>query len=432
MPPPLFALVDCNSFYASCEKLFDPTLRDTPVVVLSNNDGCVVARSAEAKALGVPMGAPWFKLKEMEQREGIRAFSSNYVLYADLSNRVMEVLQGFSPVVEVYSIDEAFLDLSGFSQLEGASLHAYGSRIRQRVLDWLGLAVCVGIATTKTLAKLANHCAKKGLVDDSGICDFTAMPVSALDSLLANVPVGEVWGVGPRFNSQLREEGIATAFDLRNAEAHWIRKRFSVVLERTVLELRGHPCLSLEEMAPAKQQIMCSRSFGKPVETEAALREAICAFVSRAAEKLLAQASEAGAIQVFIRTSPFRPHEPQYQRAVTLPLPVPTCDTRQLVKGALYVLSRIFRSGYAYQKAGVMLSALSPQATQQAALFSTTPKKREAMALMTVLDQINQKWGRGTIHLLAEEGAGAWRMKRSNVSPACTTSWDELLKVRAQ
>lgn len=431
MPAPLFALVDCNSFYASCEKLMDPTLRDTPVVVLSNNDGNVVARSPEAKALGVPMGIPWFQLKDLAQREHIRAFSSNYALYADLSNRVVEILQGFTPHLEVYSIDEAFLDLAGFNWLEREALHAYGLRIRERIARWLGLAVCVGIASTKTLAKLANHCGKKALVDGSGVCDFTAMAPTALERLLARIPVGEVWGVGARLSAQLQEAGIVTVLDLKCAEASWIRSRFSVVLERTVQELRGVPCLSLEEMAPAKQQIMCSRSFGQPVWAEAALREALTTFVSRAAEKLRSQASEAGAIHVFIRTNPFKPDAPQYQRAVTQPLPVPTSDTRRLAQAAIRVLSRIYRPGFAYQKAGVMLTALAPRATRQDTLFDTGLNKTRDAELMATLDKINQKWGRGTVRLLAEEGPRNWQMKRGHVSPACTTDWDAVLTVRA-
>jgi DNA polymerase V len=255
----VFALVDCNNFYASCEKLFDPRLQGQPIVVLSNNDGCVIARSAEAKALGIPMGAPWFTLKEAARKYGIVACSSNYALYADMSNRVVEVLSEFSPNVEVYSIDESFLDLSGF---ERQGFYEYGAEIRQRVWAWLGLAVCVGIATTKTLAKLANHAAKKALAGGTGVCDFTAMAEDELTQLFAHIHVGEVWGVGRKLAAQLEEIGIHTVQQLREADAQLIRHRFSVVLERTVRELRGVSCLELEELAPDKRQIMASRSFG--------------------------------------------------------------------------------------------------------------------------------------------------------------------------
>lgn len=261
----VFALVDCNNFYASCEKLFDPRLVGKPVVVLSNNDGCVVARSAEAKVLGVPMGAPWHQLRELAMREGIIAYSSNYALYADMSNRVVEVLGQFSANLEVYSIDESFLDLSGYHGLNLAGLHGYGAEIRRRVAQWLGLAVCVGIGTSKTLAKLANHCAKKGLDGWDGVCDFTGMAEAELLSLFATIPVDEVWGVGRRISERLHEMGIETVRDLRDADAETIRARFSVVLERTVRELRGVSCLDLEEVAPPKQQIMSSRSFGQYV-----------------------------------------------------------------------------------------------------------------------------------------------------------------------
>ena len=280
---PIFALVDCNNFYASCEKLFDPRLAGVPVVVLSNNDGCVVARSAEVKALGIPMGVPWFRIRDQARRHGIVAFSSNYALYADMSNRVVEVLAQFSPDIEVYSIDESFLDVAGF---EGTGLAEYGRQIRERVQRWLGLTVCVGIAPTKTLAKLANHCAKKNLAGTAGVCDFTIMPAADLDALLARIDVGEVWGVGRKLTPRLQAMGIGTVRDLRDADAETLRARFSVVLERTLRELRGTSCLALEDVVPDRQQIICSRSFGERVHDLEALQEAVASYLSRAAEKL--------------------------------------------------------------------------------------------------------------------------------------------------
>lgn len=428
---PVFALVDCNNFYASCEKLFDPRLAGKPVVVLSNNDGCVVARSAEAKALGVPMGAPWHQLRELARRTGIVAFSSNYALYADMSNRVVEVLGRFSGGLEVYSIDESFLDLSGYHGLNEGGLFGYGVEIRRRVGQWLGLAVCVGIGASKTLAKLANFCAKKGLAGRDGVCDFTVMSERELNELFEAIPVEEVWGVGRRLSERLREMGIETVRGLRDAET--IRSRFSVVLERTVRELRGDSCLELEEVVPAKQQIMSSRSFGQYVYALDELREAVASYIARAAEKLRAQDCLAGAVQVHIRTNPFKPREPQYQRSVMAPLPEPTADTRALVGFAVKLLESIFRPGYAYQKAGVMLTELQPFEQRQGTLFgvgSEVEMERSA-ALMSAMDQINARWGRGSVRVSAEGVERAWQMRRGHLSPAYTTSWEDLPPVKA-
>ena len=428
----VFALVDCNNFYASCEKLFDPRLAGKPLVVLSNNDGCVVARSAEAKALGVPMGAPWHQLRELAMREGIVAYSSNYALYADMSNRVVEVLGKFSANLEVYSIDESFLDLTGYQGLSDGGLHGYGVDIRRRVAQWLGLAVCVGIGTSKTLAKLANHCAKKGLAGRGGVCDLTVMQEAELSSLFATIPVEEVWGVGRRISERLREMGIETVRDLRDADADTIRARFSVVLERTVRELRGVSCLELEEVVPLKQQIMSSRSFGQYVYEFDELREAVASYIAKAAEKLRAQDSLAGAVQVYIRTNPFKPKEPQYQRGLILPLPEPTSDTRVLSRFAIHILKGIYQPGYAYQKAGVMLTELQPRQLRQQSLFADEAGGERAQSVMKAMDSINAKWGRGTVCLSAEGLNKAWQMRRGRLSPAYTTRWAELPLVSAK
>ena len=417
----VFALVDCNNFYASCEKLFDPKLAGKPVVVLSNNDGCVVARSAEVKALGIPMGVPWFKIQKEAKQYGIVAFSSNYALYADMSNRVVEVLGQFTPNLEVYSIDESFLDLTGFNR----DLVEYGQDIRQRIQQWLGLAVCVGIAPTKTLAKLANHCAKKGLAGMDGVCDFTTMSESQLDRLFADIEVSEVWGVGRKIDARLAPMGISTVRQLRDADPDMIRATFSVVLERTVRELRGVSCLDLEEVAPDKQQIMCSRSFGQYAEDREQLEEVVASYVSRAAEKLRHQDSLAGALMVFIRTNPFNPKEPQYHRSLTIPLPEPTADTRILISWALKVLRRMYRPGFAYQKAGVMLSDLRPRTMVQASLFADLEDDR-GRQLMATLDAINGRWGRGTLRSAAERMEKPWQMKRQRLSPRYTTDWEGL------
>lgn len=425
----VFALVDCNNFYASCEKLFNPTLKHRPVVVLSNNDGCVVARSAEVKALGIPMGVPWFKIQQEAKRYGIVAFSSNYALYADMSNRVVEVLSQFSPNIEVYSIDESFLELSGFEHL---GYQAYGAEIRQRVADWLGLAVCVGIGPTKTLAKLANHAAKKDLAGDDGVCDFLSMKPEDLTQLMAGIPVGEIWGVGRKISARLEELGVTTALQLREADAETIRARFSVVLERTVRELRGVSCLELEEVVPEKQQIMCSRSFGTLVYDPAELEEAVACYIGRAAEKLRAQDALAGALQVYIRTNIFKPEVPQYQKGLTVPLPEATSDTRLLVAWALRILKRIYRPGYGYHKAGVMLLDIRPRGNQQFSLFAPSGGgNARSGKLMEVLDGINQRYGRSTLWLAAEGVEKGWQMRRGNLSPGYTTDWNGIAKVLA-
>lgn len=429
---PVFALVDCNNFYASCEKLFDPKLKDRPVVVLSNNDGCVVARSAEVKALGIPMGVPWFKIQEEAKHYGIVAFSSNYALYADLSNRCVEVLSGFTPNLEVYSIDESFLELSGFEGCPGG-LTGYGAKIRQRVADWLGLAVCVGIGPSKTLAKLANHAAKKSLAGANGVCDFTTMSQDALDALFEHIDVGEVWGIGRKINARLEAMGIRTVRQLRDADAELMRKTFSVVIERTVRELRGVSCLDLQEIVPEKQQIMSSRSFGQLVYDLPELEEAVASYVTKAAEKLRAQNSLAGAVQVSLRTNVFKPEVPQYQRAITLPLPEATADTRVLIRWALRVLRRIYQPGYGYHKAGIMLMNIVPATNQQFSLFASgSAMDARSQKLMGVLDGINGKYGRGTLRLAAEGVEKVWKMRRGNLSPRYTTEWDCLAVVEAR
>lgn len=423
----VFALVDCNNFYASCEKLFDPTLKDRPVVVLSNNDGCVIARSREAKDLGIPMGAPWFKIQAEARRNGIVAFSSNYALYADMSNRVTDVLCHYSPNVEVYSIDESFLDIYGFAR---RGYQAYGAAIRQRVADWLGLAVCVGIGPTKTLAKLANHCAKKGLAGWDGVCDFTALSERELTALFDSIAVGEVWGVGRKLSAGLEAMGIESVRHLRESDPRTLRNRFSVVLERTILELRGVSCISLEEVVPERQQIMCSRSFGTLIYTLAELEEAVASYTARAAEKLRDQDGLAGAIQVSVRTNVFKPDVPQYQRAVTVPLPEASCDTRVLTRWALQILKRIYRPGYGYHKAGITLMEIVPRANQQLGLFvPANEKKARDDRLMHTLDAINARYGRGSLRLAAEGMEKPWRMRRERLSPLYTTEWAGLPRV---
>jgi DNA polymerase V len=414
------ALIDGNNFYVSCERIFNPRLEGKPVVVLSNNDGCAVARSNEVKALGVKMGTPWFQMKDLARKHGIIALSSNYALYADMSNRMMSVLAQYSPDQEVYSIDECFLGFVGFSHYDFV---AYAQSMRRQVRQWVGIPVCVGIAETKTLAKLANHCAKKSLAGVDSVCDLTRMSEAERSALFAAIEVGEVWGIGPRLSKQLANRGIGTVEALRRADPKAIRREFSVVVERTVMELNAVPCLSLEEVAPAKQQIMSSRSFGNYVYDLEPLKEAVASYVATAAEKLRGQGSVAGMIQVYVRTNPHKENAPQYSKGLTIPLPDPSDDTLYLTRVALWGLRRIYRPGFAYQKAGVVLMNLTDAANQQASLFGT---HRNNDRVMAVMDRVNAVWGRGTLRSAATGIAKSWAMRRERMSPRYTTEWDQL------
>ena len=423
-PMPVFALVDCNNFYASCEKLFRPDLKDTPVVVLSNNDGCVVARSREAKLLGIKMGVPVFQIKAEMQRHGILAFSSNYTLYADLSSRVMRTLEEMAPRVEVYSIDEAFLDLTGIES--AISLVEFGQQVRERIGHWIGITVCVGIAPTKTLAKLANHAAKK-YPATQGVVDLTNPDRQR--RLLALVPVDDVWGVGRRLSKRLNALGITTALDLANASPRAIRDQFSVVLERTVRELNGESCIELEEIPPTKKQIVCSRSFGVKVTHFELLREAVCEYATRATEKLRKEQQQAKVLTVFIRTSPFKDNEPQYSNSASGELLIPSCDTRDFIELANHLLKRIWKDGFRYAKAGVMLSDFYDPGMFQPGLFDDVSTRSNSQQLMSVLDTINQS-GAGKVFFAGQGLKKDWSMKREHLSPAYTTRWDQLPRVK--
>lgn len=423
-PMPVFALVDCNNFYASCEKLFRPDLKNTPVVVLSNNDGCVVARSREAKLLGIKMGVPVFQIKSEMQRHGILAFSSNYALYADLSSRVMRTLEEMAPRVEVYSIDEAFLDLTGIES--AISLFEFGQQVRERIGHWIGITVSVGIAPTKTLAKLANHAAKK-YPATQGVVDLTNPDRQR--RLLALVPVDDVWGVGRRLSKRLNALGITTALDLANASPRAIRDQFSVVLERTVRELNGESCIELEEFPPTKKQIVCSRSFGAKVTQFELLREAVCEYATRATEKLRKEQQQAKVMTVFIRSSPFKDNEPQYSNSASGELLIPSCDTRDFIELASHLIKRIWKDGFRYAKAGVMLSDFYDPGMFQPGLFDDVSTRSNSQQLMSVLDTINQS-GAGKVFFAGQGLKKDWSMKREHLSPAYTTRWDQLPRVR--
>ncbi|EOE2717287.1 Y-family DNA polymerase [Klebsiella oxytoca] len=421
----MFALCDVNSFYASCETVFRPDLKGRPVVVLSNNDGCVIARSAEAKPF-VKMGEPYFKQKDMFRRHGIIAFSSNYELYADMSNRVMTTLEELSPRCEIYSIDEAFCDLTGVRNCR--DLTDFGREIRETVLRRTHLTVGVGIAQTKTLAKLANHAAKQWQRQTGGVVDLSNLERQR--KLMSLLPVDEVWGVGRRISKKLEAMGIDTVLKLADTDIRFIRKHFNVVLERTVRELRGEPCLGLEEFAPVKQEIVCSRSFGGRITEYHEMRQAICSYASRAAEKLRGEHQYCRFISAFVKTSPFALNEPYYGNSASVKLLIPTQDSRDIITAATKCLDAIWKDGHRYQKAGVMLGDFYSQGVAQLNLFDDNAPRQNSEKLMEVLDHLNAKDGRGTLYFAGQGIQTAWQMKREMLSPRYTTRYSDLLKVK--
>lgn len=422
MSDQVIALVDCNNFYASCERLFRPKLSNKPIIVLSNNDGCVVARSNEAKALSIPMGAPYFKVKDIVKAHQIAVFSSNYALYGDLSNRVMTLLQQYSPRSEIYSIDEAFLDFSGFSRW---NLNEYAREIQRKVCKWTGIPLSIGIAQTKTLAKVANMLAKKDPLA-KGVIDLTKR--SDLKNLLGSIPVQKIWGIGKQTTKKLNQIGIWTAQDLATADIRQVRKRASVVVARTALELSGTPCLPLETERPVRKQILCSRSFGHKIESLHDMNKAITHFTSRTAEKLRKERLQAGKVTVFFRTSPFRKDLPNYANALSTKLTA-TDSTMSLLHSALQLLKRIYLPGYKYQQAGVMLSQLSNKHHRQQLLFADDSLIKKQASLMTTLDSVNRSMGRGTMLLASEEFEGKWKMNQKRKTPNYTTQWGEFALV---
>ncbi len=415
---PQIALVDCNNFYVSCERLFRPDLKGVPVVVLSNNDGCAVSRSNEAKALGVRMGQPWFEYAQQAKEQGVVALSSNYALYADMSNRVMSILSDYAPQHEVYSIDECFVDLTGMPQLKTLSY-----QMRDRVIAWTGIPVCVGIGPTKTLAKLANQIAKKH-PRSKGVFNYNDLSLAQQARILGQIEVAEVWGVGQRLSARLAEHGIHTAADLRGAHTATLRAEFGVVLEKTQRELQGLACLALQDMVFDKLQIVCSRSFGQTVYELAVLQDAMSTFVANACVKLRAQGSHAAAIHVFLRTNRFRSDLPQYNPSFTLPLPQPTQDSLVFNRWANYLVSRLFKEGYGYKKAGIMLSDISSVATHQTDWLE--PRQAKSSHLMAVIDGLNKRYGRGTVKVSTQGAFKAWQMNQHHKSPSYTTDWHQV------
>lgn len=420
-----FGLVDCHCFYVSAERLFRPELLGKPVVALSNNDGCAVSRSDEAKALGVKMGQPHFQLRNMIERHGLICVSSNYALYQDLSNRVMQVLRREAPQIEVYSIDEAWLDLTGIPDRD---LEALGRHIQQAVYREVGIPVGVGISTTKTLAKLANWASKKWKLKTGAVVDLCD-PVKQ-EKLLHYADVGEVWGIGRRLTTQLQGMGINKAWDLSKFDPKTLRKQFNINVERTARELAGEYCMSLTEDVEPKQMIACTRSFSERVTDFHSLRSAISTFVANAARKLREQRQYAACVQVFVRTSPFEATGIPYSRAISVPLTCPTYDTRDLLRAATEGLRQIYIAGPRYAKAGVILSQFFDAGMFTDDLFAQ-PARKNTERLMGVLDRINMTHGRGSVRFASEPAVASWHMKQQLLSPQYTTRWSDVMRVNA-
>ncbi|MBA7634740.1 Protein UmuC [subsurface metagenome] len=414
----IFALVDCNNFYASCERVFSPKLEGKPVVVLSNNDGCIVARSNEAKALGIGMGVPAFEVEDIIRKNGVEVFSSNYALYSDMSSRVMETLSAFATNIEIYSIDEAFLNLAGFN----CSLTDYGRKIRQTVKQWTGMPVTVGIARTKTLAKIANRTAKKS-ARANGVLDLTDS--SCLDTVLAETPVEKVWTVGIKTALKLKGAGIKTALALRDADISWIRQKFGVVGVRTVYELRGISCYPLEQNPPVKKSITVSRMFGKPVESIEELKEAIASYASRAGEKLRGQGLAAGLMTVYVTTSRFIKN--RYFNSHTVEFAVATSDTIELIRNACRCIDRLYHKGCAFKKCGIIFNGIVPENQIQKGLFDNVDRL-ESQRLMRVIDTINTRLN-SPLRWAAEGLGQSWKVRFKRRSNRYTTCWDELPEV---
>ena len=441
----MFALVDVNNMYVSCERVFRPSLNGRPVVVLSNNDGACIARSNEAKDLGIEMAQPWFQVRHLERTAGLVALSANFELYGDMSSRMMTLAAQYAPRQEVYSIDECFLDFDGVA----GDLAGIGRELRANVLQCSGLPTSVGFGPTKTLAKLANHVAKTADRKPGSypaalaqVCHFGAMTVAELDDVMRATAVGNVWGIGRKIGARLNEGGIRSVLDLVRADLPSLRRQFSVVLEKTVLELRGTACLSVDDAPSPNQQIMCSRSFGEPVTALATLGEIVSGFTARVAEKARQQHSVAGAVQVFITTSPHRRRDAQHSPAATVPLVRPTSDSRLLIGATLHTLERLYRPGFNYVKAGVMLVDLQPQGQRQEELDLFANGDRDAgsdrrtaeAALMVALDALNQRFGRDAVSVASSARHGpqaSHAAKQERRTPRYTTRLDEIVTVRA-
>ena len=412
-PLPVIALADCNNFYVSCERVFRPSLEKRPVIVLSNNDGCAVARSNEAKAIGIPMGAPYHQIRKLCEGNGVVVLSSNYELYGDMSSRVVSVLARFAPELEVYSIDEAFIDLSNYTDTEVESV---GREIRQTVLKWTGIPTSIGIAKTKTLSKVANHIAKK---KQSGVTSLIG--IENLDPILEKVEINDVWGVGRQLTKFYQKNGIYNAKQLKNKSNTWIKKSSNVLSSRTAMELRGVPCIDIETTQTKRKSCVVSRSFGKRIETFQELKEAVANYCLNASEKIRSESLVAKAITVFVRTSPFQRNFGYYSNSKTVDFPIATNNSIETVKTAVASLESIFKNGYRYQKAGVMLTGLS-NADGKKNLFSSE-KDEKINSLMRSMDNTNYRYGRATLSLASAGVHKKWNMKRQYSSKIDTADF---------
>ena len=412
------ALIDCNSFYVSCERLFNPKIQNVPVVVLSNNDGCVISRSTEAKKLGIRMGEPYFKVKDLVKKNNVQIFSSNYALYGDLSRRVMKVLKGFTDKIEIYSIDEAFLDLS---HIKDEKVEEYGKQIRERVLKWTGIPTSVGISNTKTLSKVANHIAKK---NKAGVIFLK----ENIDNILKNFDIADVWGVGKQLSKLYIKNGINNAYELKNISNTWVKKSTNVLGAKTVMELRGISCIDLETEESRRKSCCVSRSFGKKVESLDKLKESITTHCLNAAEKIRTDKQTTRAVTIFIRTSPFDKNRKYYSNSITIELPVATNNSIELVKTAISGLKKIYKYGYFYQKAGIILSKLRDASEKELNLLAPILENK-SKPLMRAIDFTNAKYGRNAISIAQAGITNDWKMRREHSSKIDTASFDFLPKI---
>ena len=433
----MYALVDANNFYVSCERVFRPGLQGRPVIVLSNNDGCAIARSNEAKALGITMGEPWFQIQRRLPDAGVIALSANFTLYGDMSNRMMGIAAGLGPEQEIYSIDESFIGLAGVR----GDLAQRGQAVRARVLQWTGLPCGIGIGSTKTLAKLANHIAKTAdrkpgsyPAEFARVFNLAALPASDVDAVMAATDLAEIWGVGRRIAAQLREEGLKTALDVMRLDPAVVRRRWSVVLERTVRELQGQPCIAFEDVAPDKQEIASTRSFGRSITELGDLIEAVSEFSARAAVKLRKQNGRAGRVLVFVHTSAFRAQDRQYSNSITLSLRRPSADTAAITATAVRGMEAIFRTGFNYAKAGVMLLEIQAGNTALQGELALDEPGDGRPGLMSAMDRLNDRFGRGSVALASAGLAGdrrSWVMNQDFTTPNYTTHWADMPVARA-
>ena len=419
----MYGLIDCNNFYASCERVFNPSLNGKPIVVLSNNDGCVIARSNEAKALGIPMGEPAYKLKDLIESNQVHVFSSNYVLYGDMSHRVMTTIATFVPDMEIYSIDEAFLLFDGFENID---LKEFGEKIVRTTVRNTGIIVSLGIAPTKTLAKVASKFAKKYKAYN-GVCVIDSD--EKREKALKLLEIGDVWGIGRRYTKKLQYYSINTAWDFTQRSKSWVRHTMGVTGERTWLELRGTPCIEIERPA-SKKSICTSRSFGEKLTELSAVSEAVANFAASCAEKLRKQHSYAGVIMVFLQTNPFATNQPQYSNQVVIPLQVPTSDTTELINQALRGLKSIFREGFRFKKAGVIVSEIVPERPLQGDLFDNRNRDK-FNKVMSVMDELNASYGRQKVKIAAQGFDRKWKLKNEKLSPCYTTNLSDIIVVNS-